>query len=351
MKWIKIIGLSVLALLLVVTLVFFYSINKHVDIGRFQEWYEIPTGGTPPTNALTVQFVGVSTMVFSDGVTTLMTDGFFTRPSALELIAGKIEPRTEDIKWGIKRLGITALDAIFVVHSHFDHAMDAPIVAQLTGAPMYGSTSTANIGRGLSLQEQQIKLFEDRKPIQVGAFKVTPILSKHYEFPNSRVKEQALGGNQEINAPLIPPVAAMDYKMGGAYTLLFEHPYGSFLLHSSAGWKENGLDDIKADIVIMGIGGLGAQTAEYQGQYFEEIVDKLGPEKVYIVHWDALVGSIRKPIQAEILLLDKLMGKTIAGFEAVEREMTLRPTIPFFLLPQWEKTVLFDGPRSVLGQK
>lgn len=351
MKWIKRISLSVLALLLIATLLFFYSINKHVDIGRFQEWYEIPVTDPPPATALTVQFVGVSTMVFSDGETTLMTDGFFTRPSAMQLIAGKIEPNTEDVKWGIKRLGITALDAIFVVHSHFDHAMDAPLVAQLTGAPMYGSTSTANIGRGLNLQEQQIKLFEDKKPIQIGAFKVTPILSKHYEFPNSRVKEQALGGNQEIETPLVPPVDAMDYKMGGAYTLLFEHPYGNFVLQSSAAWKENSLDNIKADIVIMGIGGLGAQTAEYQGTYFEQIVDKLAPQKVYLVHWDALVGSIREPMQAEILLLDKLMGKTMAGFEAVEREMKLRPNIPFYLLPQWEKRVLFRGPRSVLGQK
>ena len=65
------------------------------------------------------------------------------------------------------------------------------------------------------------------------------------------------------------------------------------------------------------------------------------PEEVFLIHWDALSGSIRQPIQGEVLLIDKLMGKTIQGFEAVEREMAQRPGISVFILPQWEKRTLF----------
>lgn len=341
MKWLRKLLFGLVGLLALLLLIFIYSIRTHVGIGRFQEWEKGVNAAAPAQNAITAQFVGVSTLLFSDGITNILIDGYFTRPSASDLIFGKIEPNEEDVKWGIKRLGMTTLDAILVVHSHFDHAMDAPLVAKLTGAPVYGSNSTANICRGLNLNENLIKGFENNQPIQLGAFRVTPILSKHYEFANPKVRERALGGKQEITEPLVPPVKPDAYKMGGAYTLYFEHPSGNFLLQSSAGWKAHTLDSVEADIVLLGIGGLGAQTEDYQRTYFEQVVDQVQPKEVLLIHWDALSGSIRKPIQGEVLLIDKLMGKTIESFEAVEREMTKRPGITTYILPQWEKRVLF----------
>ena len=221
--------------------------------------------------------------------------------------------------------------------------MDAPEVAKLTGATMYGSESTANIGRGWNLAEEQIALYQNNQPIQIGKFKVTPILSNHYEFPDPEMRKQALGGNQEITEPLVPPVRALDYKMGGAYTLLFEHPKGNFVLQSSAGWKANTLDSIQTDIVIMGIGGLGGQTEGYQATYFKQIVDVLQAKQIYIIHWDAFIGSIRKPIQEPTILLERMFsGNTKGSFEAVEREVNKRKGLKVNLLPQWEKVVLFE---------
>lgn len=340
MKWLKKILLALLGLLAIIILLFIYAVRTHVDIGRFKSWEKGASIAPAQPQQVTAQFVGVSTLLFSDGNTHILIDGYFTRPSATELIFGKIAPDEAAIKWGLKRLGVTTLDAILVVHSHFDHAMDAPIVAQLTGAPVYGSASTANICRGLDLSENSIRLFENNRTISLGDFRVTPILSKHYEFANERIRARALGGSQEITEPLIPPVKPDAYKMGGAYTLYFEHPSGSFLLQSSAGWKENTLDSIQADVVLLGIGGLGAQTQAYQETYFEQIVDQVQPKEVLLIHWDALSGSIRKPIQGEVLLIDKLMGKTVAGFEAVEREMAKRAGVSVYILPQWEKRTL-----------
>lgn len=341
MKWYTKLLLVCLGLLLLSLMLFWYSIQARVSVDDFLNLEMGTTADSTPDAALVVQFAGVSTLLLSDGETTLLTDGYFTRPSALQVGFGKIAPKEDDVKWAVKRLGITTLDAILVVHSHFDHAMDAPIVAKLTGAPVYGSESTANICRGLGVQEGQIRLLEENQPLQFGAFRVTPILSNHYEFPNASVRETALGGNQEITAPLIPPVKQDAYKMGGAYTFYLEHPLGSFLIHSSAGWKENTLDSIQADIVFLGVGGLGAQTQAYQQEYFRQIVDQVNPSKVILIHWDALTGSIRKPLQGEVLLVDKLMGKTQETFRAVEREMAARADILLYTLPRWEERELF----------
>ena len=281
-------------------------------------------------------------MVISDDSTTIMTDGFFTRPRAMDMLFGKVTPEVDDITWALDKLDLKHLDGIFVVHSHFDHAMDAPEVAKQTGAIVYGSSSTANICKGWMLPEQQIHTFESNVSIQIGNFKITPILSDHYVFANKRLREKALEGKQTITEPLVPPVKLMDYKMGGAYTLFIEHPKGSFLIQGSAGWVEGALDSIKTDIAILGIGGLGAQTADYQGEYFAQLVDKIEAKQVYAIHWDNFVGSIREPMKGPILLSDWIGGRTIKGFEAVEREVSKRENVSWNLLPQWDKVVLLE---------
>ena len=331
--------LAVLVLLLVGVVFVGFVFHSHVGIGDYEKWYE-GVNTSPDEETIKIQFAGVSTMLITDDSTSILTDGFFSRFSTYDMLFGKIEPQVDDISWAIDKMGIDQLDGVLVVHSHFDHAMDAPEVAKLTNTTIYGSESTANIGRGWNLPESQISVIEDGKPIQLGKFKVTPILSNHFEFPDPEMKEQALGGNQEITTPLVPPVAALDYKMGGAYTFLFEHPKGSFILQSSAGWKEGSLDSIQVDKVIMGIGGLGSQTEEYQASYFSEIVDKVGASEVYLVHWDAFSGSIREPIQGPSLFLDWYAGKTQKSFEAIEREASKRENVNVHLLPQWQ-TVAF----------
>ena len=46
----------------------------------------------PPVDALTATWFGTSTLLFSDGTTDWMVDGWFSRPGPLRLVAGTIEP-------------------------------------------------------------------------------------------------------------------------------------------------------------------------------------------------------------------------------------------------------------------
>lgn len=338
MKILKKIAIGLLIILVVATGLFFYGISTHVDISDYESWYlkadekqEIQAG------AVQIKYVGISTILITDGKTHLMTDGFFSRPSSLRFLLSKVSPEKENIGWSLNKLGVKKLEAVFAVHSHFDHAMDSPEVVKQTNALLIGSESTANIGRGWGLKENQIKVFKHRQPMQFGDFKVTPILSKHFEFPDSDI----LKGDQNIRKPLVPPVKAMDYKMGGAYVLYFEHPKGNFLIQGSAGFIKDDLKNFKADIVFLGIGGLGSQTKAYQENYFKEVVDMLEAKKVFIIHWEDFFSPIDKPAKAPNLIADKLMAKTTASFEAVKREFNKRPGVKYNLLPQWKKVTLF----------
>ena len=83
---------------------------------------------------------------------------------------------------------------IFVTHSHYDHALDVAYIAQKTGAPLFGSSSTLNLGRGTCIPDEHRNCFDNGPCIpeekfnrfvrgegmKIGAFEVVPVPSKHF---------------------------------------------------------------------------------------------------------------------------------------------------------------------------
>jgi L-ascorbate metabolism protein UlaG (beta-lactamase superfamily) len=228
-----------------------------------------------PGKNVTVMFIGVATLLFDDGETAIMTDGFFSRPPQNQLRS--IKPDRDVIARALKRAGVTSLAAVMPVHSHYDHAMDSPIVAMETGALLVGSSSTANIGKGYGLPEARIRVVNAGDSATFGRFKVTFIKSAH--LPTG----YATG---PINAPVSLPAAASSFNEGDCFSLLIEHEGRSLLVQGSAGFVPGALQGRKADVVYLGIGGLGTKDPAYQDAYWNEIVRAVGARRVIPIHWD-----------------------------------------------------------------
>jgi len=290
--------------------------------------------------AVTVRYTGTATLVFSDGETTWMTDGWFSRPGPLTLLYGQIEPDLDAIARGLERNQVDELAAVFPVHSHFDHAMDAPEVAKRTGAVLLGSKSTANIGRGWGLPEKQIRVVTDREPIQLGQFTVTPIESKHFQFSDPAMAALALG-DPEIDAPLEPPVGAIDYKLGKAYAVHVAHPKGTWLIQGSAGFIEGGLEEYEADVVFLGVGALGSQTDAYRESYWKETVERTDPRRVIPIHWDSLTGPIEGPFTGPVRAAAVFTKGSDNTLEFLKDKAAANPNIEFVTLPRYDVVVLF----------
>ncbi|NRA00135.1 MAG: MBL fold metallo-hydrolase [Myxococcales bacterium] len=293
-----------------------------------------------PDGSVTVRYTGTATLVFSDGETPWMVDGWFTRVGPLSLVAGEIEPDLDAITEGLARNGVSKLAVVFPVHSHYDHAMDAPEVARRTGAVLFGSESTANIGRGWGLAESQIRVAVDREPVQFGAFTLTPIVSRHFQFPDPAVRALALD-DPEITAPLVPPVPTFDYKVGKAYSLHVSHPKGTWLIQGSAGFVEGSLDGYSADVLFLGAGGLGSQTAAYRASYWRELVESVRPSRIIPIHWDSLTGPAEGPFVGTVRVMGFLSGGTELTREFLEEKEAANPDIRFLTLPRYDEVVLF----------
>jgi len=297
-----------------------------------------------PDGTVTVRYTGTSTLLFSDGETEWMIDGWFSRFGPLEFLLSDISPDIEAIARGLELNEVDRLAAVIPIHSHFDHAMDAPEVARRTGAILLGSESTANIGRGWGLDENQIQIAVDREPIQIGQFTVTLIETRHFEFPNPALAKRALA-DPLIETPLVPPVGAMEYRVGQPYAIHVAHPLGRWLVQGSAGYIEGSLSDFDADVVFLGIGGLGAQTEAYREAYWRETVTAVGATRVIPIHWDSLTGPAEGPFTGPVRassLVNKSGGKRTLEF--LKEKEANHPELQFSTLPRFDKIVLFRAP-------
>lgn len=337
-----VLGLLAVALGAVPWIVYLYA--SHPSLEPYAALFAEPAGREASGPRLTVRFLGNTNLLLSDGETAILSDGFFTRPGVPALLFGTIAPDRAVIAVVLERAGVERLAAVIALHSHYDHAMDAPEVARLTGAMLVGSRSTANIGRGWGLAEAQIHVAVPGGAMTFGAFTVTLIESRHFEFASAYLRRRAMSG-LVIDEPLTPPVKADAYKMGGAYSVLVEHALGNVLIQGSAGYLEGSLEGVQADVIFLGIGALGSQTDDYQETYYRETVAAVGASRIFAVHWDDLATPLADGLRAPRGLWQLFGFEFAPSLDFVLEKATLDPRVSVRLLPLWRPIVLYPAPR------
>jgi L-ascorbate metabolism protein UlaG (beta-lactamase superfamily) len=257
------------------------------DIDDYARYFDLPVAD--PAAAPTVTWAGVTTLLISDGTSAVLTDGFFSRPSLLQVGLGRIAPSHPRIDGCLGRLGVRNLDAVLPVHTHFDHVMDSAVVAQRTGATLVGGASAAHVGH--RLPADRVVVATPGEPIALGAFDITLIVGDHCppdRFPGA------------IEAPVEPPVRASVYRCGEAWSTMMAHrPSGRrMLIVGSAGFVPGALAGQRAEVVYLGIGQLGLQPERYLRDYWAETVRTVGARRVVLIHWDDFFRPLHRPLRA-----------------------------------------------------
>jgi len=259
-----------------------------------------------PGTGVRVTFLGTATLLFDDGETAFMTDGYFSRPSVWRVLLGKVAPDRARIAATLARAHVDRLAAVITLHSHIDHAMDSPEVALRTGALLVGSSSTANVGRGWGLPEERLRIVKGGESLRFGKFTVTVLRSQH--------SPHAVAPG-EITAPLRPPVSALAYKEGGSFSLLVAHDGDArvVLVQGSAGFEPGALAGRHADVAFLASGALGKQGQAYREQYWQETVRSVGAQRAILIHWD----DFMQPLDAPLVPMPRALDDFVAGTEAL----------------------------------
>lgn len=207
-----------------------------------------------------------------------------------------------------------------------------------TGAVLLGSESTANIGRGWGLPEEQIRVVTDREPIQLGQFTLTPVELRHFQFPDPAAW---LLDKPKIDAPLVPPVRAFDYRVGKTYALHVAHPKGTWLILGSAGFVEGALEGYDVDVVFLGVGALGSQTDAYRETYWKKSIERTSPARVIPIHWDSLTGPPEGPFTGRVRAATLVTKGSERLLPFLREKEAANPHIEFITLPRYQPVVLF----------
>ena len=263
------------------------------------DWPTPALASAANADAVTVTWLGVTTLLFDDGETQILIDGFFSRPSLAEVILRRpIENDAPQINQAMNEFRMRRLAAIIPVHSHFDHAMDVGAIANRSSASILGSESTAQVARGAGVPEDQITVVAAGASFEFGDFRVTlrPIGHAPIGWRGS------VPFDGTIEKPLTMPQPISAWRMGGSYTIIIEHPQGTALVQGSSAYRKYDLQDVAADVVFLGVGQLESLGRDYAELYWQHTVTTTGSHSVYPIHFD----DFTKPF-GEVVLPPKII--------------------------------------------
>jgi L-ascorbate metabolism protein UlaG (beta-lactamase superfamily) len=267
---------------------------------------------TPAVNGdaaprVTLRWFGTAGFELVHGGTTILIDPYLSRVSLPRFLFAPLRPDERLVARVIERA-----DAIFVGHSHFDHVLDVPLIAQRTGAPVYGSRSTAALLRASSVARGQIHECHGGEVIEVGPFRICMVPSEHSRF--------GLGGTVpfagDIPCTCELPLHGREYRCGQVFGLAIAVA-GLRLYHAgSANLIDDAIAEHDVDVFLMGISGRFATE-----RYIPRVLRRLAPRLVVPMHYDNFFRPLDSPMR---LLPRTRFGEFSEEVFQFDREISIR---------------------------
>lgn len=195
------------------------------------------------------RWLTVASVVIDDGKTRILFDPAWTRPTWKHWL--NIENLKSDEKLVrdiLEKNQLTQVDAVFASHSHFDHVLDAPMVAKVAGATFYTDESSERLTRAYQDPSMKTVRIVKEQEIKIGDFSVLPLTRQHAQILHLF---HFLPGAVPENTKL----GFYDYHIGETWYYLIKHPDGVILLDqgSKANLEIKKFHSKNIDVLIQGI--------------------------------------------------------------------------------------------------
>jgi L-ascorbate metabolism protein UlaG (beta-lactamase superfamily) len=271
--------------------------------------YRVPREAARVDPRVKITWLGTAAHAISTDTTTVLVDPYVSRHRIRRLLTRTIAPNDAAIdRWIPKKV-----DAILCGHSHFDHLLDAPRIAQKTGAKLVGSATTCAFARAHGVSDSQlVEIPREGDRVTVGDVEIRFVPSKHGRIALGRVPFDGV-----VTRPPRLPARMWHYKMGGAFGIVMNAAGVRIYHNGSADLVDAELDGERADVLLVGLAGRQATR-----DYLKRLIGALSPEIIAPTHHDAFFA----PLEAGF---HTIPGMDIDGFVSEARRIAPRARVAF----------------------
>lgn len=261
---------------------------------------------------LALEWLGTSGFRMAYQGTTILIDPYVTRVPLGAVVQGRRALPDE----AVVARHLPAADAILIGHAHFDHVMDAPLVARRTGARVLGSRSTARLMRLWGLGDQAVEV-EPYRVYELGPFEVTFVPSAHSKL----VLGLGVPFDGDLSCEHLDALTPARYACGQVYGIHIAVGGARFYHQGSAEIVESAVVHRGVDVFLCGISGRG-----FADRYLARALALLDPGVVVPCHHDDFFRPLDAPMAPSFNV--DLCG-AIEELHAASRDVAIRTLDPF----------------------
>jgi L-ascorbate metabolism protein UlaG (beta-lactamase superfamily) len=175
---------------------------------------------------------------------------------------------------------------VLVGHTHFDHAIDAPAIAQRLNCPAYGSSSLARLMRLHGAGDRAVEV-EAYKSYALGPFTVNFTPSLHSKL----VLGLAVPFDGELTCDHLDALSPSAYRCGQVWGIHIEVAGTTFYHQGSANLIDEAIRHRGVDFFLAGVAGRG-----FTPNYWRRILGSLQPRTIVPTHYD----DFFRPLDAQM---------------------------------------------------
>jgi L-ascorbate metabolism protein UlaG (beta-lactamase superfamily) len=175
---------------------------------------------------------------------------------------------------------------ILVGHTHFDHAIDVPVLTRALSTTAYGSDSLVRLMRLYDLQSRAVEV-EPKRPYELGPFTVRFFPSLHSKL----LLGYGVPFDGALSCEHLDQLSPSAYKCGPVYGIHIEVAGVTLYHQGSANLIDDQVPTSGVDVFLAGIAGRSFTEA-----YWSRILTRLRPSVVVANHFDDFFRPLDAPI-------------------------------------------------------
>ena len=247
-----------------------------------------PTASTTlKKGEIRLTYLGNAGWEITDGTKVVLVDPFLTQFARWAPGTQRDGPAQTDLylpDTALINAHVTKADYILVTHGHPDHALDAGVISNKTGAVIIGHETAANLARAYDVPDAKLITVIGGEDYDFDDFSLRVIPNIHSALDDKHYYNNTRGITGNAPRGLKAPLRRKDYVEGGNLAYLLRMGGHEVLIMGSMNYIEREMVGLRPDIALIGSNSQRLEVFEFTGRLMKALGN---PAVVIPTHADA----------------------------------------------------------------